>query len=155
MYNTKEIRIEEYDYPLPDERIAKFPLPKRDESKLLVYRQGAIEESQFKHVGEFLPQDALLVYNNTRVIQARLLFQKPTGARIEVFCLEPYDPADYERAFAVRGECRWQCIVGNSKKWKEGPLEIPFEYDGRACRLQAVAFCLVGTARARGEVADE
>ena len=137
MYNTKEIRIEEYDYPLPDERIAKFPLPKRDESKLLVYRQGAIEESQFKHVGEYLPQDALLVYNNTRVIQARLLFQKPTGARIEVFCLEPHLPRDYAQIFQQTKGCSWICLVGNLKKWKEGMLEKTVEVQGTPVVLRA------------------
>ena len=91
--------MEDYDYPLPDERIAKFPLAKRDESKLLLYRSGKIEESQFKHIADFMPADTLLVYNNTRVIQARLLFQKETGARIEVFCLEPYEPHDYALVF--------------------------------------------------------
>ena len=92
---TKQIRMEDYDYPLPDERIAKFPLAKRDESKLLLYRKGEIEENQFKRLPDFLPTDALMVFNNTRVIQARLFFQKETGARIEVFCLEPFQPLDY------------------------------------------------------------
>ncbi len=133
----REIHISDYDYPLPEERIAKFPLERRDASKLLIYRGGDISHRQFRDLGSVLPEGALLVFNNTKVIRARIIMHKPSGARIEVFCLEPYDPADYERAFAVRGECRWQCIVGNSKKWKEGPLEIPFEYDGRACRLQA------------------
>lgn len=86
---TQEIRIEDYNYSLPDERIAKFPLPKRDESKLLLYRNGEISESIFKHITDYLPQNSLMVFNNTRVIQARLLFQKETGARIEIFCLDP------------------------------------------------------------------
>ena len=86
---TKQIRMEDYDYPLPDERIAKFPLAKRDESKLLLYHNGEVSESLFKRLPDFLPTDVLMVFNNTRVIQARLLFQKETGARIEVFCLEP------------------------------------------------------------------
>lgn len=119
---TKQIRMEDYDYPLPDERIAKFPLAKRDESKLLLYRKGEIEESQFKRLPDFLPTDALMVFNNTRVIQARLLFQKETGARIEVFCLEPFQPHDYALVFQQTTSCVWTCLVGNLKKWKEGAL---------------------------------
>ncbi len=119
---TQEIRIEEYDYPLPDERIAKFPLEKRDESKLLLYRDGWVGETVFKHIADYLPKNALMVFNNTRVIQARLLFHKETGARIEVFCLEPAEPRDYALIFQTTGRCRWTCLVGNLKKWKEGPL---------------------------------
>ena len=124
----KAIAISEFDYPLPDERIARFPLAERADSKLLLYRGGAVGESVFRQVADFLPAGATVVFNDTRVIRARLLFHKATGARIEIFCLEPVEPADYERAFAVRGSCAWHCIVGNSKKWKEGPLAI--EYDG-------------------------
>ncbi len=131
------IRISDYDYGLPEERIAKFPLERRDQSKLLVYRDGTVSHRRFCDLGQVLPEDSLLVFNNTKVIRARIIMHKPSGARIEVFCLEPHDPADYERAFAVRGSCEWQCIVGNSKKWKEGALEIPFEYEGKRCRMQA------------------
>lgn len=123
----KAIDISEFDYPLPDERIARFPLEDRAESKLLLYRNGEIGESVFRNVADFLPEGALVVFNNTKVIRARLLFHKTTGARIEVFCLEPHEPADYERAFAVTGTCEWHCIVGNSKKWKEGALIIEYE----------------------------
>jgi len=119
---TQEIRIEDYNYSLPDERIAKFPLPKRDESKLLLYRNGEISESIFKHITDYLPQNALMVFNNTRVIQARLLFQKETGARIEIFCLEPIEPHDYALVFQETKRCSWTCLVGNLKKWKEGTL---------------------------------
>ena len=119
---TKQIRMEDYDYPLPDERIAKFPLAKRDESKLLLYHNGEVSESLFKRLPDFLPTDALMVFNNTRVIQARLLFQKETGARIEVFCLEPYQPHDYALVFQQTESCVWTCLVGNLKKWKEGLL---------------------------------
>ena len=91
---TQQIRIEDFDYPLPDERIAKFPLPKRDESKLLLYKEGKVSESIFKHITDYLPDGSLMVFNNTRVIQARLLFQKETGAKIEIFCLEPVEPHD-------------------------------------------------------------
>ncbi len=119
---TQEIRIEDYNYSLPDERIAKFPLPKRDESKLLLYRNGEISESIFKHITDYLPQNTLMVFNNTRVIQARLLFQKETGARIEIFCLEPIEPHDYALVFQETKRCSWTCLVGNLKKWKEGTL---------------------------------
>lgn len=119
---TQQIRIEDYNYSLPDERIAKFPLSKRDESKLLLYREGRIGESLFKHLPDYLPEESLMVFNNTRVIQARLLFQKETGARIEVFCLEPVEPRDYALIFQQTQRCSWTCLVGNLKKWKEGPL---------------------------------
>ena len=132
-----KININDYDYPLPEERIAKFPLEERDSSKLLVYRQGEITERHFRNIGDELPEGALLVFNNTKVVRARLVMHKPSGARVEVFCLEPHAPADYEHAFAVRGECEWSCIVGNLKKWKEGAVEIPFDYEGEAYTLRA------------------
>lgn len=131
------IDINDFDYPLPDERIAKFPLENRSDSKLLVYRNGDIKESRFARLADELPQGSLLVFNNTKVIRARVIMHKPSGARIEVFCLEPYAPADYERAFAVKGECEWSCIVGNLKKWKEGFVEINFDYEGEECQLRA------------------
>lgn len=109
-----------YTYDLPDERIAKYPLAERDASKLLVYRNGTIEESVFRNVGSFLPDGAMLVFNNTKVIRARLAMHKATGANIEVFCLEPILPSDVQQAFAVTDVTEWKCIVGNSKKWKEG-----------------------------------
>ena len=126
---TKELRIESYNYTLPDERVAKFPLERRDESKLLIYKGGKITESRFKHLTDFLPEDTLMVFNNTRVIQARLLFQKKTGAKIEIFCLEPFAPQDYVLMFQARETCEWTCLIGNLKKWKEGMLtkEIPFK----------------------------
>ena len=131
------ININDYDYPLPDERIAKFPLAERDSSKLLIYRGGEISEKHFSDIGEVLPEGSLLVFNNTKVVRARLVMHKPSGARVEVFCLEPHAPADYEHAFAVKGECEWSCIVGNLKKWKEGAVQIPFEYEGADYTLQA------------------
>lgn len=135
--NERHIDIAQYDYPLPEERIARFPLEERSASKLLVWRAGAISERRFADLGEVLPEGQLLVFNNTKVIRARIVMHKPSGARIEVFCLEPRDPADYERAFAARGECLWSCIVGNLKKWKEGPVEIRFALEGRGQTLQA------------------
>lgn len=134
---TQQIRIEDYDYPLPDERIAKFPLAKRDESKLLLYKDGQISESVFKHIADYLPKGSLLVYNNTRVIQARLLFQKATGARIEVFCLEPAEPHDYALIFQQTERCSWICLVGNLKKWKEGFLTKKVTVQGEEVTLSA------------------
>ena len=134
---AQQIRIEDFDYPLPDERIAKFPLAKRDESKLLLYRQGAVGETQFKHITRFLPAGSLMVFNNTRVIQARLLFRKPTGARIEVFCLEPVEPHDYALVFQQTERCRWMCLVGNLKKWKEGTLSREVLVGGETVLLKA------------------
>lgn len=131
------IPIDDYDYPLPDERIARFPLDDRDASKLLLYRDGAVTEDRFLSLPEHLPADSLLVFNNTKVVRARIIFFKETGARIEIFCLEPHDPADHERAFARKGSCQWRCIVGNAKKWKEGPLSIGFEHGGTTYRLNA------------------
>lgn len=137
----EEILIEEYNYPLPDERIAKYPLVERDQSKLLVYRDGQVSEDCFYNVGEYLPMGSLLIYNNTRVIQARLEFHKTTatqpyttstpplhntlGARIEVFCLEPLEPHDYQLALGSTDGCTWKCMIGNAKKWKSGALSLP------------------------------
>ena len=122
MKNIQEIAIAEYDYPLPDERIAKYPLAERDTSKLLLYKGGDIREEKFANLPSFIPQGALMVFNNTRVIQARLRFRKETGAQIEVFCLEPEQPADYQLMFQETKECVWQCLVGNSSRWKSGVL---------------------------------
>ena len=133
----RHIDINRYDYDLPEERIAKFPLAERSASKLLVYRHGEISERHFADIGEELPAGQLLVFNNTKVIRARIIMHKPSGARVEVFCLEPCEPADYERAFAVKGSCEWSCIVGNLKKWKEGYVEINFDHEGRAEYLRA------------------
>ena len=133
----RHININDFDYALPDERIAKFPLPQRDSSKLLVYRNGTLTERRFADIGDELPEDTLFVFNNTKVVRARLIMHKESGARVEVFCLEPHAPADYEHAFAVKGECEWSCIVGNLKKWKEGAVEIPFEYEGADYTLRA------------------
>ena len=134
---NRSININDFDYPLPDERIAKFPLERRDSSKLLIYRNGEISERHFADIGDQLPSDTLFVFNNTKVVRARLVMHKPSGARVEVFCLEPHAPADYERAFAATGECSWSAIVGNLKKWKEGAVQIPFEYEGGSYLLQA------------------
>ena len=131
------ININDFNYNLPDERIAKFPLKERSSSKLLIYDNGTISESHFRNVAEYLPKGAMLVFNNTRVVRARIVMHKASGARIEVFCLEPHNPADYERAFAIKGESEWSCIVGNLKKWKEGEIGINFEYAGEQHTLRA------------------
>lgn len=134
---TRHIPIQDYDYPLPDEKIAKFPLARRDESKLLLYRNGQIGESVFKRIGDFLPPRSLMVFNNTKVIQARLPFRKATGAQIEVFCLEPVSPADYVSVFGQTERCTWTCLVGNSKKWKDGVLAKEISIGGETIVLQA------------------
>ena len=133
----RHIAIGDYQYDLPEERIAKFPLDERSASKFLVWHGGEITERRFAQIGDVLPAGELLVFNNTKVIRARVIMHKPSGARIEVFCLEPHAPADYERAFAVTGSCEWSCIVGNVKKWKEGYVEINFEHEGRPEYLRA------------------
>ena len=133
----RQIDINDFDYPLPDERIAKFPLAERTSSKLLIYHNGTIRQSLFRNIAEELPKGTMLVFNNTRVVRARMVMHKASGARIEVFCLEPHDPADYERAFAIKGECSWSCIVGNLKKWKEGEVGIDFDYNGEPHTLRA------------------
>lgn len=120
--DPRHIRISDYNYPLPDERIAKFPIVQRDHSKLLVYRQGQVSHDVFYNLPEYLPKGALMVFNNTKVIQARMHFRKDTGALIEVFLLEPAQPSDYELMFQTSEKCSWYCLVGNLKKWKEGTL---------------------------------
>ena len=134
---TQQISIEDYNYSLPDERIAKFPLPKGDESKLLLYRDGKVSESVFKHITDYLPEGSLMVFNNTRVIQARLLFQRATGAQIEVFCLDPAAPHDYELIFQQTEACNWICLIGNAKKWKEPVLSREITVAGQTVRLSA------------------
>ena len=137
MVNTQPLYIADFNYPLPDERIAKYPLPERDHSKLLVYRDGKVSEDLFYNVGDYIAPHSLLVYNNTRVIQARLEFHKPTGARIEVFCLEPLEPHDYQLSLGSTTGCTWKCMVGNAKKWKGDPvaLQLPSSQGGDGGRL--------------------
>lgn len=135
--NTKHIRIDDYSYDLPEDRIAKFPLQARDHSKLLIYNKGALSDDLFFNLPHYLPQGALMVFNNTRVIQARLHFRKETGALIEVFLMEPAQPADYEQMFQSTGHCSWLCMIGNLKKWKEGTLKRAFEIKGHRLTLTA------------------
>ena len=145
--NTKEIQIQEYNYELPDERIAKFPIAERDHSKLLIYNKGVVGEDVFYHLPEHLPQGALMVFNNTKVIQARLHFRKETGALIEIFLLEPAKPADYEQMFQTRDCCQWLCIIGNQKKWKEGALSRTLEINSHPMTITATRKGEVGTSQ--------
>ena len=134
---TKHIHISDYNYDLPDSRIAKFPVSPRDTSKLLVYRHGEISDDIFCNLPKYLPQKSLMVFNNTKVIQARMHFRKETGALIEVFLMEPAAPTDYELMFQTRGECSWLCMVGNLKKWKEGSLVRTFDVAGSTINFEA------------------
>lgn len=122
MEETKHIHISDFDYVLPDERIAKYPVSVRDQSKLLLYNHGELSDHIFISLPDFLPKGSLMVFNNTKVIQARLHFRKETGALIEIFCLEPYLPNDYQLIFEQRHSCQWLCLIGNRKKWKDGIL---------------------------------
>ena len=131
MEDTKHIKISDFNYPLPDERIAKFPLAERDHSKLLIYKHGTVSEDIFTSLPDYLERGEMMVFNNTKVIQARLHFQKETGALIEVFCLEPAAPNDYALNFQQTGHCSWLCMIGNLKKWKEGTLSRTVEAGGR------------------------
>lgn len=133
-FNKKVIRninINDYNYDLPDEKIAKYPLDERDMSKLLVFDGDKIEEDRFRNISTHLPAGSLLLFNDTKVINARMIFEKETGARIEVFCLDPISPSDYAQAFAQNGRCSWKCLVGNSKKWKDGRLKKSIIVDGK------------------------
>ena len=135
--DTKHISISDYNYPLTDERIAKFPLAERDHSKLLFYNHGNVSEDIFYNLPKYLSKDSLMVFNNTRVIQARMHFRKDTGALIEVFLMEPASPSDYELMFQTNKDCSWFCMVGNLKKWKEGSLKRAFEIKGHKLTLTA------------------
>lgn len=144
---TQHIHISDYTYELPDERIAKFPIAQRDHSKLLVYRHGEVSEDVFYHLPDYLPTGALMVFNNTKVIQARIHFRKETGALIEVFLLEPAVPSDYELMFQTHGHCEWYCLVGNQKKWKEGSLRRSLDVNGVMLTLQATRLGEHGTSQ--------
>lgn len=131
------LSISDYNYPLPEERIAKYPLPERDHSKLLIYKDGEVREDHFFRVGDYIPAHSLLVYNNTRVIQARLVFHKPSGARIEIFCLEPLAPHDYQLALSSTEGCTWKCMIGNAKKYRETAIDMPLQVAGDNVVLRA------------------
>ena len=131
------LSISDYNYPLPEERIAKYPLPERDHSKLLIYKDGEVREDHFFRVGDYIPAHSLLVYNNTRVIQARLVFHKPSGARIEIFCLEPLAPHDYQLSLSSTEGCTWKCMIGNAKKFRETAIDMPVQVAGGNVVLRA------------------
>ncbi len=131
------IKIEDFTYELPDARIAKYPISERDSSKLLVWKNREIRESKFKNIAEFLPVNSTLVFNNTKVIHARLFFRKETGAKIEIFCLEPVEPADYQIAFQERERVTWKCMVGNAKKWKNEVLQKVIKPEGKVVTIHA------------------
>lgn len=132
---TRNINIADYTYDLPDERIAKYPLKSRESSKLLVYDRGKISDRIFNELPDLLDEDTLLVFNDTRVVQARLRFEKRTGSKIEVFCLEPNNPRDYNIAFQKTSDSVWKCLVGNAKKWKDGALQMDLQVKGKPLRL--------------------
>jgi len=132
------LSIDDFDYPLPDNRIAQYPLAERDASQLLLYKNGTISQTVFSNIGEHLPANSLLLFNDTKVFQARIIFYKSTGAKIEIFCLEPAAPtADYQVAFSNPGHCYWKCLIGNNKKWKSGSLKLSVNLDGETAILKA------------------
>ncbi len=136
--HPKHISIEDYNYPLSEDKIAQFPVNQRDRSKLLVSKEGNVVESIFENITDFLPSESLIVFNNTKVIRARMHFKKPTGANIEIFILEPLAPTqEIQNAFQVQGQCEWKCLVGNAKKWKEGKLSLSLRYQNEDVILYA------------------
>ena len=137
MATEHHIHMENFRYDLPDKCIARYPLAQREDSNLLLYDQGEITHSNFKGLSDSLPKNSWLVFNNTRVIQARLQFRKATGARIEIFCLEPVDPVDYQQSFEASGSCTWTCLVGNAKKWKSGAITLEAVVGGQPVVLEA------------------
>lgn len=145
--DPRNILISDYNYDLPDERIAKYPLAERDASKLLIYDKGDISHTVFRNIASLIPEGSLMIFNNTRVIQARLHFRKETGALIEVFLLEPYRPADYELMFQSRAECEWLCLVGNLKKWKGVTLRRTLDVKGTMTTLTAEHIGECGTSQ--------
>lgn len=135
--DPRHIHIKDFTYDLPDNRIAKYPLEERDSSQLLVYKNSQITDSNFISITDFLPSDSLMVFNNTKVIQARMYFQKSTGAQIEIFCLDPYSPHDYNLIFQTTDKCSWHCMIGNLKKWKEGELTKEVTIKGDTLHITA------------------
>jgi S-adenosylmethionine:tRNA ribosyltransferase-isomerase len=134
--DPRHISITEFDYPLPEGRIAQFPLERRDQSKLLVYKNGIVASDVFANLAKYLPEGSLVLFNETRVIHARLEFHKQSGSRIEVFCLEPAEPADIQMAFQQEGQCTWQCLVGNARRWKQEPLVMELDIEGEIVELR-------------------
>lgn len=145
MTDPRHLKIKDFTYDLPEDRIAKYPKSTRDESKLLLYRNGEIKEDIFYNLPKYIKSGELMVFNNTKVIYARLHFRKATGALIEVFCLEPHTPADYQQSFSQTRRVVWTCLVGNLKKWKEGVLERKINVGGRELTLTAERIGVSGT----------
>ena len=133
----REIDINDYDYDLPEDRIAQYPAEERDKSQLLIFKNHKIGKDNFSSIDKYLPSGSLLVFNNTRVIRARIIFQKESGANVEIFCLEPLSPKEYSLSFSSKEPVEWKCIVGNLKKWKNGTLESLFKYKGKSYKLSA------------------
>ncbi|MBI5403411.1 MAG: S-adenosylmethionine:tRNA ribosyltransferase-isomerase [Ignavibacteriae bacterium] len=147
MTDKGKLKISEYKYILPDEKIAQYPLANRDDSKLLVYKDGNIEEKIFKNIVDYIPDDSLIIFNNTKVIPARLFFHKDTGAKIEIFCLEPYSGSmDYQVEFHKKEKSVWKCFIGNASKWKTGKVKNAFVHEGREIGI---------TAEVKEKIADE
>ena len=142
----REINLNDYNYDLPSERIAQFPANERDMSQLLIFKENNISKDIFRNLDYYIPSDSMLLFNNTRVIRARIIFRKATGATVEVFCLEPFTPVDYELSFSSRQSVEWKCIVGNLKKWKGGNISTPFVYCGREYELTAEKIQSLGEA---------
>jgi len=137
--NPRNIRIEDFNYPLSAEQIAQFPLEVRDKSKLLIYKDNVLTEESFTNIASYIPADSLLISNETRVVHARLLFRKPTGSQIEIFCLEPVKPTnDIQLAFQQQQNCTWKCLVGNARRWKSGSLQLESEIEGTPVKLTAI-----------------
>ena len=135
--DIRQLQISRFNYILPDEKIAKYPLLQRDGSRLLLYNGGEISDTRFRELPGLLPRESLLLFNNTRVIHARLLFQRETGAQIEIFCLSPCDPADYIISFQQRESCTWHCMIGNARRWKEEALQMKIPVKEGMVRLTA------------------
>lgn len=146
MNKIPDINLDEYDYHLSEERIAQYPAEKRDHSKLLIYNKGMMADDLFKNIHNYLPADSLMVINDTRVIRARIIFRKETGAIIEIFCLEPLSPMDYQQAFSAGSPVEFKCIVGNLKKWKQNPLRTNFNKDNKKYTLTATKISSEGEA---------
>ena len=141
MISPKEIEIKDYDYDLPAERIASYPLPQRDESKLLIYRNENIETDVFKNISQYIPENSILIFNDSKVVKARILIEDSQGHKIEIFCLEPIQPSrEFVMAFAATKKCRWLCMIGNAKKWKEEVIIQNFFTKGKVVELRVKKF---------------
>ncbi|HNQ67387.1 MAG TPA: S-adenosylmethionine:tRNA ribosyltransferase-isomerase [Bacteroidales bacterium] len=146
MHKALHININDFDYSLPEERIAKYPLDKRDTSKLLIMKNNSISSEIFKNINNYLPSNSLIVFNNSKVIKARLHFNKDTGSLIEIFCLEPVEPINYNQSLSSNKSCCWKCLIGNNKKWKSGELEKKINIKNSEIVLSAIRLKSIGNA---------